>query len=277
MLRLIFAGCLVACSATPKADRPLEFGGARPTDIKVPAGLGSGKTYPLLVVLHGYSTSGFVQSAYFGVSKIAATDDAFLLAPDGLVDSFGDEYWNADPLCCDKDHTGVDDSAYIGGLIDDVMAAYPEIDPARVFVLGHSNGGFMAYRMACDRADVIASIGVFAGLASTTPCTPSRAVNVLHLHGTADQEVPFDMNGYGAVQSVATWAGYDHCAATRTTASTVDLEMRIPGAETTVSTADGCPSGTEIELWTIAGASHIPAWQPTFEPMLWAWFTAHHR
>jgi polyhydroxybutyrate depolymerase len=282
MQRLIFAVLLAACgSSSPPADRPIEFGGDRPTDLKLPAGLGGPESfpasYPLLVVLHGYSASGFVQTAYFGVSMIAAQDQAFLLAPDGLTDSMGHEYWNADPACCDFDHTGVNDSAYIGGLIDDVMAAYPEIDPARVFVLGHSNGGFMAYRMACDRADVISSIGVLAGLYPTTPCTPSRAVNLLHMHGTADEEVPYETAGVGAVESVAAWAHDDGCAATRTTTGMLDLEMRLPGAETTDSTADGCPSGTTVEFWSIAGGGHLPAWNDTFEPMLWAWFTAHHR
>ena len=268
---------VAACgSSSPPADRPIEFGGSRPADLKVPANLDETKAYPLLVVLHGYGANGFVQTAYFGVSQLAATGDAFLIAPDGLTDSMGHQYWNADPDCCDFDHTGVDDVAYLGTLIDDIMIAYPEIDPTRVFVLGHSNGGYMTYRLACARADVISSIGVLAGIATQLPCAPSHPINVLHMHGTADDMVPYAM-GTGAVGSVEKWAGYDGCAATRTTTGMLDLETKLAGAETTVAVEDGCPTGVDVELWTIAGGAHLPAWNDTFEPTLWAWFGAHHR
>ena len=274
MWRLMFA-VLVACSSSsdPTATHTLEFGGARPADLKVPANLDENKAYPLLMVLHGYGANGFTQAAYFGVSGLPAAGEAFLIAPDGLTDSTGSQYWNADPACCDFDHTGVDDSAYLGTMLDDIMVAWPEIDPARVFVLGHSNGGFMAYRLACDRADVIASIGVLAGDAATTACAPSQPVNVLHIHGTADDMVPYA----GAAQSLSKWAGYDHCADTRTAAGMLDLDTKLAGSETTDSVEDGCPGGVAMEFWSIAGGAHLPTWTTSFEPALWAWFGAHHR
>jgi len=256
MWRLIFA-CLIACGSTstsPPGERPTQFGGARLADLKIPANLDPAKTYPLLMVLHGYGANGFVQTAVFGVGGLPAAGEAFLIAPDGMTDSMGKQYWNADPACCDFDHTGVDDSAYLGTMLHDILAAYPEIDPARVFVLGHSNGGFMAYRMACDHADVI-------------------AVDVLHIHGTADDMVPYA----GAAPSLAKWAGYDGCAATRHVTGTADYETKLAGAETTIEVEDGCPSGVEMELWTMAGGPHLPAFNSAFEPALWAWFSGHHR
>jgi polyhydroxybutyrate depolymerase len=39
--------------------------------------------------------------------------------------------------------------AYLGAVIDDVAAHYT-VDPKRFFVIGHSNGGFMAHRLACE-------------------------------------------------------------------------------------------------------------------------------
>jgi len=265
---------VAACgSSAPPADRPTQFGGSRPADLKVPPNLDETKAYPLLIVLHGYGANGFAQEAVFGVTQLAATGEAFLIAPDGLVDSTGHQYWNADPDCCDLDHSGVDDAAYLGTMIDDIMIAYPEIDPTRVYLLGHSNGGYMAYRMACLRADVISSIGVLAGVASQLPCTPSHPVNVLHMHGTADESVPYA----SAVPSVQKWAGYDGCAATRTMTGTLDIETKIAGAETTIEVEDGCPTGVEIELWTLTGAPHLPSFNASYEPAVWAWFGAHHR
>jgi polyhydroxybutyrate depolymerase len=269
---LVLAMC--ACGASdPTATHALEFGGDRPATLKPPLDLTAQASFPLLMVLHGYGASGVLQAGFFEVGTLPSQNEAFLVAPDGLVDSTGAEYWNADPACCDFDHTGVDDSAYLGTLLDDIMVAWPEIDPTRVFVLGHSNGGFMAYRLACDRADIIASIGVLAGDAPTVACAPSYPVSLLHMHGTADDMVPYA----GAATSLAQWAGYDGCQATRTAAGMLDLEARLDGAETTDYVEDGCPANVAMEFWSIAGGSHLPSWTTAFEPAMWSWFSSHHR
>jgi polyhydroxybutyrate depolymerase len=56
----------------------------------------------------------------------------------------------------------------------------------------------MAYRMACQSADLIAGIASLAGMTLLNPsnCAPTQAVNILHIHGTADTMVP---SGGGAV------------------------------------------------------------------------------
>ncbi|HEY5947054.1 MAG TPA: hypothetical protein VIV40_16235 [Kofleriaceae bacterium] len=250
------------------------YGGDRPAELKTPPTLTPGKKYPLLVVLHGYSANGFVQTAFFGVGGLPGADQAFLIAPDGKTDSSGKQFWNADPACCDFDHTNVDDVGYIGGLIDAISADWP-IDKNQVFILGHSNGGYMAYRMACERADVIAAIGSLAGDASSTPsaCTPSKHVAVVHLHGTADQIVPFT----GATPSVDQWAAKNGCATTRTETTTLDLDSTVAGAETHVAPNAGCPSDGAVELWTMEGSSHIPSLNSSFSTAVFSWFTAHKR
>ena len=58
---------------------------------------------------------------------------------------------------------------------------------------------------------------------------------------------------------------------------TADFETKLAGAETTIEIEEGCPSGVAIELWTMTGAGHLPAFNAAFAPALWAWFSAHHR
>jgi polyhydroxybutyrate depolymerase len=250
------------------------YGGVRPAELKTPEMLTEGKQYPLLVVLHGYSANGFVQTAYFGVGELPAQDKALLIAPDGLVDSSGKQFWNADAQCCDFDHKNPDDVAYIGGLIDDISAEWP-VDKKQVFVLGHSNGGYMAYRMACERADVIAAIGSLAGNASSTPsaCTPSAKVNVVHMHGTSDSVVPYS----GATPSVDQWAAKNGCGTTRSETTTKDLDTTVAGAETHVQPTAGCPENGAVELWTMEGSTHIPSMNSMFAPTILDWFSAHKR
>ena len=49
----------------------------------------------------------------------------------------------------------------------------------------------MAYRMACESADLIAGIASLAGMTFLDPsrCAPSQPVNILHIHGTADDSI----------------------------------------------------------------------------------------
>ncbi len=274
MKRLVLVA-LAACTSSPAA-RPRTFGGDRPVDLQVPANFDAGKQYPLVLVLHGYGANGFVQEALFGLGALPKAGEAFVLAPDGNTDSMGEQFWNADPACCDFDHTNPDDSGYLGKLVTDVMAAWP-VDPDQVLVIGHSNGGYMAYRMACDHADVVSNIIVLAGAAASDPstCTPSRAVNVLHMHGTADDMVPYSL----AQPSVLQWASHDGCAQTLTAGGTaLDLDVTQAGAETTTQTVDGCPAGVTIELWTMQGVGHVPNFDgPTLSALLFQYLGDHRR
>ena len=282
MQRAVFVVALLAGCSDGSTDRPTTFGGDRPVDIDAPLKLSDGKLYPLVVVLHGYSANGFVQEAYFGMNALPDRDEALVIAPDGTVDSTGKQFWNADPACCDFDHKNPDDVKYIGGLIDEVLATWP-VDPKRVFVIGHSNGGFMSYRMACERADVIAAIAPLAGLASSMPsaCNPSKPVNVLHMHGTMDQTVPYGptaaVGELGALGSVNQWAQKNGCGTSRTAAGDLDLETSQAGAETHKYKTDGCPAGGAVDLWTMEGVGHIPSLNNTFTGTVMQWFSEHSR
>lgn len=281
MRRLAAAACLLlGCSDDGGgSDLPTMLGGDRPVDLKVPPTLAAGQTYPLVVVLHGFGASGFVQQAYFGAGKLVTGNQAFVLAPDGTVGADGSQFWNADPLCCDFGSTGVDDVAYLGGLLDTILASDWPIDPNRVYLIGHSNGGYMSYRMACERSDIIAAIAPLAGNASSSPasCTPERPVNVLHMHGTADDVVPFAAGVSGAEASTNQWATKNGCQMTRTAGPNVDIEQNLDGPETRTETLDGCPADGRVEQWTIEGATHIPVFTSDFALTWFGWLQEHAR
>jgi polyhydroxybutyrate depolymerase len=277
-MRALIAIALVlsACTSNDAGGgmRQTIYGGDRPAELKTPAELTEGKQYPLLVVLHGFGANSFVQTAYFGVGGLPAADQALLIAPDGTTDSTGKQFWNADPNCCDFEDKNPDDVAYIGGLIDDIVAEWP-VDKNQVFILGHSNGGYMAYRMACERADAVVAIASLAGNAASMPatCTPSQKVNVVHLHGTLDDIVPYT----GAVPSVDQWAAKNGCGTTRTAASDIDIDSSVDGTETHMFTTAACPANGAVELWTMEGSSHIPVMNSTFSTTIMQWLTSHKR
>jgi polyhydroxybutyrate depolymerase len=278
----IVALLLAACGADESGPRTKTFGGDRPADLQTPMTLTEGKQYPLIVLLHGYGATGFVQTSYFHLKSLTGADAALFIAPDGTTDAGGKQFWNADPACCDFGNTGVDDVAYLGKLVDDIVAEWP-VDKNAVFFLGHSNGGYMSYRMGCERADTISAVVSLAGNAASTPsaCNPSKPVSVLHLHGTADATVPYTggsgVGGVGAVSSVEQWATHDGCGPTRTSTVTLDLDTVVAGAETHGETTNGCPSKVAVDLWSLEGSSHIPIFDPPVATTLLEWMLAHKR
>ena len=263
---------LVACGSTPSPSPPRTFGGDRPVDLQVPAVLQSGRRFPLIIVLHAYGSTGVDQTSYFGLMDEAVDDNAFVLAPDGMTDSTGNQFWNADATCCDVDHTNPDDVGYLAKLIQQVTAVWP-IDRGAVAVIGHANGGTMAYRLACERADLVSNLIVFAAPTPSTACAPTQPVNVLHIFGTSDPSVPYSMAG----TSMQQWAVNDHCGATRRPGPTQDVDSTLPGNETLTESMAGCPAGTEVDLWTIEGGGHMPTLATTFGPAMRNWVITHRR
>ena len=267
---------LPSSAASPTADRP--YG------LKVPAGYDGGHPVPLVVLLHGYTSNGATQAHYFGL--MAEADKAgFLLAyPDGTRDRLGNRFWNATDACCDFFRSGVDDVAYIDAVIDEIAARYP-VDPARIFVVGHSNGAFMAHRYACDRSNRVAAIVALAGMTwkDQGQCRASSPVSVLHVHGRDDSTVRYDggtmPNGAtypGAVETVGDWAKLDGCSGQlAATGRRFDLDRTVAGDETVEEAYSGCPAGSAIQLWTIEHGSHVPAFNDRWAAEIWSFMATH--
>lgn len=269
---LALLGLLLLAACGDPAERPRSFGGARPVTLQVPPQLDDGRDYPLLLILHGYGANGFVQQAYLGLGDLAMRGDALVLAPDGTVDHGGKQFWNADQVCCDFNRLEPDDVGYLGGIVEDVIASWP-VDRRAVFAIGHSNGGFMSYRLACERADLFAAILALAGNAVSLPCEPARPVSVLHVHGTVDDTVPYA----GAGPSVQQWAQLDGCGGALARGDDLDLEAGLAGPETRTESTGGCPPGVAVDLWTLEGGSHIPSLSAAFATSAWQWLTDHRR
>lgn len=238
----------------------------RPYDVFVPTGYDPAAPTPLVLLLHGYTSSGEAQEAYFEFEPLAESRGFLYVHPDGSVDAFGEQFWNATDACCTFGSNPPDDAAYLMAIIEQVSAEY-SVDPKAIFLAGHSNGGFMSYRMACEHADTIAGIASLAGatFADTADCTPSEPVSVLQVHGTSDETIAFDGgsifgNGYpSARQTVESWVTFNGCDATPTIAADVlDLDGGIDGSESDAETFGGCEQGSQVELWTIDGGRHVP-------------------
>ena len=254
----------------------------RPYGLKVPEGYDGSSPLPLVVLLHGYGSDGSAQNAYFRLSAQAERATFLLAYPDGTRDLVGRRFWNATDACCDFYGSSVDDVAYLDAVLDEIAREY-RVDSARVYLVGHSNGAFMAHRYACDRPGRVAAIVALAGMQwkDAQNCAALSPVSVLHVHGRNDTAIHYQGGSLprgtypGAVETVATWAGKNRCGGDLVaTARRMDLDSTTAGEETTVHRYDGC-RGLDVELWTIEHGRHIPAFNESWAPRIWEFMAAH--
>lgn len=292
----LLPGCPSSSPSDAGADADLDAGPTdrtvgpdeRPARLVVPRDHDGVTPRPLVVLLHGYGASGRVQDAYFGLSSLARERGLYLLLPDGTLDTGGSRFWNSGGACCDFGATMVDDVGYLTALLDEVEAAVP-VDPDRVYFVGHSNGGFMSYRMACELNDRVAAIAVLAGSDYPTDdgCVPVGEVpSVLHLHGTADETIAYEGGRLGtidypaATDVVERWAGRMGCdVAMPTPGARLDLLTDVAGDETLPTRWEtGCAAGRTVALYTMEGAGHIPSLaRPLFTDTMVDWLLEHPR
>ena len=256
----------------------------RPYALRVPAGYNASKPAPLIILLHGYTLNGADQEKRFALGKVASEQGLLYAIPDGTKDENGFRFWNATDGCCDQFGAKTDDVAYLRTLIRDISSRY-NVDAKRIFLVGHSNGGFMAYRMACDAADLIAGVVSLAGATwkDAKLCKPSGAVAVLQVHGDTDVVIKYGGGRFasnpgdypGARTTVAQWAQNNGCAGALADAGTVlDLDDSVAGTETLMERYAGCSRGA-VELWTMKGSGHFPDLRPAWGEQILKFLSDH--
>ena len=237
---------------SPVQRRQLSVGGqARWYRVYAPASL-EGQQVPLVLALHGEGNTADSLVETTQLDRQAQTGNFIVAYPEGL-----DLSWNGG-LCCGRSmRSGVDDVGFLNRVLDEIERDY-RVDRARVYMVGISSGGFMAYRFACEGAARVAGVGSVAGAMTLDACNPARPLSVIEIHGTADPLVPFSggtvrPEGVASADAPSTeavvgrWAAVDACPGPpRTTAEGV----------VTTTTWHGCRAGTEVRLVSVDGGGH---------------------
>lgn len=277
-------GC--ADSNSCVSNPPLVLDAERPAQVQIPVDYDVNTRYPLVIVLHGLGANGRIQSLYFGLVDRVDSEQFILVAPDGKVNSQGRNFWNANEVCCatSPEDREVDDAGYIRGLIEEAAATY-SIDPGRVGLIGHSNGGFMSLRLACDTSELVTSVVSLAGATynDAAQCAPAtNPVSVLLLHGTADDTVFYEgiPGAYpSALEAAQRFAELAECDMENPTMpANQDLVTSLPGPETEVLSYQSCAPGVDVELRTLVDGPHIPGpWEPAGLDSMLDWLLSHDR
>lgn len=261
---LHLALALTAAHATDDV-RTLQHGGLERTyRVHVPAKYDPAHPAPLLVVLHGGGGDMDLQAndALYGqitqsekVGFIAVFPNGFSRLRSGKLAT-----WNAGRCCGAARDSNVDDVGFIRAVVEDVARQY-KVDRRRIYATGMSNGAMMAYRLACDAADVFRAIAPVAGTDNTRSCTPSQPVSVLHIHAKDDDHVLFG-GGAGAgsmpralitdytsvADTVSGWLRMDGCSA---------APQRVLDRPAAVCQRyEGCRGGTQVQLCVTETGGH---------------------
>ena len=267
---LLLACCIGMASA--QDDKPLipdynnagfAFGGFdRTYSYVTPDNYDASKSYPLVVVFHGAGSTGIDMMSHTGLKELAAKNGYIIAFPDGIEQGWG--YLNKE----DQDSRDVytEDWNFFAALVDDV-AAHASVDAKRVYVIGLSNGGSLAYRIMCEQADRVAGVVVLASTLSTytaDSCVGTAPVPLMMVLGTGDRTFPFggsaEIKGKRLIlqlsfqQQMTFLAQHQQCKLSGGTTGTVS----VPGSQFEVvrDFYNECPGGAPILVYAMIDFEH---------------------
>jgi polyhydroxybutyrate depolymerase len=208
---------------------------------------------PLVISLHGLAEWPAHQSQISRWNELASQYGFIVVYPCGTGvplrwHTHGAPGSDSDPLR---------DVTFISDLMDKLETDY-NLDPARIYVNGLSNGGGMAFVLACKLSERIAAIGSVSGAYtfSWNECHPTRQVPAILFHGTNDPIVPYlggtsKLSG-SSLPSIPEWvaslARYHGCA---------DAPLNLPaiGDVSGIQFINGA-SKSAIIFYTITNGGH---------------------
>jgi polyhydroxybutyrate depolymerase len=285
--------CYCSDSLSGAAGRTTTFGGAYlpggAVTIQYPNAFQGNRTYPLLLTLHGYGQTGASGLSTLNMADAKDWGSGMIVAsPNGKLDSTSNRYWNATAAFLDKDGTNQDDQGPLHQLLLDIIAAWP-IDTRYVIVAGYSTGGSMAHMLARAYADLVTHVVSLSGVGPLAGDprihTPSRAVNVVHVHGSSDVTVGYNghppdaagaglANYPGAVTTCDDWKALNGNTGSLATYDSVDLETTIVGSETDRQRYTTAPANGLIEHWKVNSANHTMSLNhANWVKLLYDWLT----
>ena len=255
---------VVVGSAAPviAASPTIVVGGDRPVTVQLPAKMS--KPAPLLILMHSASSSGERQEKNTKLAAAAKKAGMIFIAPDGTIGLDGRRVWNAAKSCCQKPGIEIDDLTYINALIDEIAIELP-VDQSRIYMVGHSNGGFMSIAFACSTGRIAGVVSLAGAMDVDAQCQSERPFNFLQIHGTDDATIKFgggvhNFHPYtSAEETVNRISAINQCKSSpfsQIALKKKDFDRSIQGSETTIHTIEGCKAPTS--LWRISGGLHSP-------------------
>ena len=264
---------LMASGPAPLPGSVTTKDGARTFLLLKPAAKGP---RPLVVLLHGHGGSAeqaLTRGPLAAWADISAREGVIVAALDGVKGPDGKRGWN-DCRSGAAGNPATDDVAFVKAVIQQLEGT-AGADPARVYLMGMSNGAMLTLRLAQQLDPAPAAFCAVCGLmADGGACgAPApRPIPALLIEGTADPLVPyaggqvhFLRKQRGAVISAERTVAYWREAAGlgQATGASEALSHREPSDPTRAfKTVWGKEAGPQVEFIRVEGGGHA---EPTLD------------
>jgi polyhydroxybutyrate depolymerase len=177
--------------------------------------------------------------------------------------------WNAGTCCGYALDNKIDDVGFVNALLVD-LEKHAQIDRARIYATGLSNGAMMAYWLAEKSPGLIAAIAPVAGAQLDVPFKPKMPIAIMHIHSVDDTRALYQ-GGLGppypltnirvkhppVEELLSRWAATDGCPAQPVTEPPIHGSGGSSSHTATRVTYGPCQDGIEVVLWKLTGAGHV--------------------
>lgn len=171
------------------------------------------KDAPLVVVLHGFTSSAKKIMDYSSFNKLANENNFAVVYPQGTKDKDSNTFWNVG-YSFHSDIT-IDDVDFIVSLVKYLQNKH-SLSVRNTFLTGMSNGGEMCYLIACEQPQVFRAIAPVAGMMLQSffdNCNSINPIPVFAVFGTDDKVTNFDgdldnNDGWGSYISIPSTIEY---------------------------------------------------------------------
>jgi polyhydroxybutyrate depolymerase len=242
------------CARGDYTDEIESGGQTRQYLLHVPATVKPEEPSALVLVFHGAGISAERFVNYTRFSNVADREGFLIVYPQGQGPK-EEAFWDTS--------AGSRDVQFVSDLIDHLQIRC-NVDPNRIYATGHSNGGGMVNRLACDLADRIAAIGPVSGAYSSGGCSPSRPIPVFAIHGTGDNIVSYN----GIPDWASVWAERNGCDP-----EPIEIPHNVLIGE---KQWQNCDQQADVVLYTIQDLDHT--WTHdiiNFGQTIWEFFEQH--
>ncbi len=253
-LTVVLTTVVTSLNAQVTINGSFNYGGINRTySFYVPASYVQGNPVPMVIGLHGTSSSGSQFAQYRDFRSIADTANFIIVNPDGST-MLGVSFWNYGNVL----GSTVDDVGFLEALIDTISAQYT-INPNRIYCTGMSNGSFMAYALACQSNRFAAVAGITGSMSVNmyNNCNPVRPIPTMHIHGTDDAINPYTgTSTMKAIEDVTLfWVNQNNCNIVPTITSIPDIDIN-DDATAERHLYEGGINGHTVELFKVTGGGH---------------------
>ncbi len=253
---LLAVGVTVAFAVANKTNGKLVSSGiTRRYLLYVPESYNPDVPTSLVITLHGFSQWPAHQAMVSQWNDLADEEGFIVVYPEGT--NFP-RRWVASNIASDQPVDLSRDVQFIADLIGKLEQEY-NLDPARIYANGFSNGGGMTFLLSCNLSERIAAVGGVAGayLLSWEQCNPTRPVPMIAFHGTADPIVPFEGGPSHSFDIpfpyipdwMAAKAAHNGCEP--------DAQPLAEQGDASAVQYGNCQQGADVIFYTIDGAGHI--------------------